>query len=320
MRLTWENTELSSTIDEFWSLSLVVRTLEKETTCTLCTLHGDLFLFFCTSFLYVLSLYWRPTHSLNTGLFADDSLMKLLFLFCTVLAEPGRFNRHAHRPLLLRKKNANQKVSIRTDELAIVIFVLCAWFGIIGIFIKKWGKIRAIEPCQSYFSPEIYDIPLKKSMAPSGEMSPGGGAAGVTSGSLIPGSEPYLAGLQMTSRESRGSLSSVLRRESYPMHVLTGVGVQSGRNYLTVVNEATGFSRQRLNSVFVTPPTRPPTPLPGETSPRRFKSAEDLRSIVSEFTRRKSTLLMNPSHFQRCQQQQTQHQSHLMLKSVLQRH
>lgn len=62
--------------------------------------------------------------------------------------------------MLLRKKDTGG-ATVKLDEVAIVVFVLFAWFGVICLFIKKWGKIRAIEPCQSYFAPDIYDLPLK---------------------------------------------------------------------------------------------------------------------------------------------------------------
>ena len=275
---------------------------------------------------------------------------------------------------MLGKRDPNEKVTIKTDELVIVILVLCVWCGVICLFIKKWGKIRAIEPCQSYFSPEIYDIPLKKSTnggGSNGDLSnaPNGHDSSQlcqsTTGDGITGVTGSAGGTFMASTESRRSLTTSMtiaaaaaatmaanasitgghRRDSYPRFL----GSPSPSSlYLTV-------HRPRINSVFVTPPTRPPTPLPmtinyspgsstlqqqqlqlqlqqqqqssghpcanvkhiespstvGDSSangsssiPRRFKSAEDLRSIVNEFTRRKSTLLMSASYFQQQQQQQ----------------
>ena len=76
--------------------------------------------------------------------------------------EPGRFYRHSYKPMLLKKQHSGG-TTVKMDEAAIVIFVLFVWFGVICLFIKKWGKIRAIEPCQSYFAPEIYELPLKGS-------------------------------------------------------------------------------------------------------------------------------------------------------------
>ena len=35
---------------------------------------------------------------------------------------------------------------IKLDEAIIVIFVLCFWMGVIGLFCNKWGKIRHLEP------------------------------------------------------------------------------------------------------------------------------------------------------------------------------
>lgn len=214
-------------------------------------------------------------------------------------SEPGRFNRHSYRSLVRRPHQVPGGVTVKTDELVIVILVLCIWITVIAVFIKKWGKIRAIEPCQSYYSPEIYDIPLKKSMG----LSSDGGMSPVGAGQ--PSFDNNGCHL-MTSTESRRSLSAASRRESYPAYVMTSSGFPSGTYPSQYANASSNSpylnpygQRQRLNSVFVTPPTRPPTPLPGESSPRRFKSAEDLRSIVNEFTRRKSTLLMPPSYFQR---------------------
>lgn len=217
-------------------------------------------------------------------------------------SEPGRFNRHSYRSLVRRPHQVPGEVTVKTDELVIVILVLCIWVTVIAVFIKKWGKIRAIEPCQSYYSPEIYDIPLKKSMG----LSSDGGLSPVGPGPSFDNN----AGHPMTSTESRRSLSAASRRESYPAYVMTSgtgygfpSGTYSGSQFPNSSSNTPNLNpygqRQRLNSVFVTPPTRPPTPLPGDSSPRRFKSAEDLRSIVNEFTRRKSTLLMPPSYFQR---------------------
>jgi hypothetical protein len=216
-------------------------------------------------------------------------------------SEPGRFNRHSYRSLVKRTNQIPGEVSVKTDELVIVILVLCIWFTVIGVFIKKWGKIRAIEPCQSYYSPEIYDIPLKKSMGISSDagLSPQGPGPSFDNNGC--------PSHHMTSTESRRSLTASSRRESYPAYLMTTYASchPSGAHTSVFTNSPNSSyftaqgHRQRLNSVFVTPPTRPPTPLPGETSPRRFKSAEDLRSIVNEFTRRKSTLLLPPSYFQR---------------------
>ena len=208
--------------------------------------------------------------------------------------EPGRFYRHSYKPLLLRKKDPNEKISIKTDEMVIVILVLLAWFAIICLFIKKWGKIRAIEPCQSYFSPEIYDIPLKKSMlraAGSLDLSPGTigptGTIGSTTGQIMVSTE---------SRKSLAGITNQLRRDS--LYYL-----QPSPSYMNI-------QRPRINSVFVTPPTRPPTPLPPDPTPRRYKSAEDLRSIVNELTRRKSTLLMSPTHFMKQQSRDSSSSAH----------
>lgn len=215
-------------------------------------------------------------------------------------SEPGRFNRHSYRSLVKRTNQVPGEVTVKTDELVIVILVLCIWITVIAVFIKKWGKIRAIEPCQSYYSPEIYDIPLKKSMGISSDA----GLSPVGQQSSFDNNGCHF----MTSSESkRPSLSGVSRRESYPAYLMTHPApyLPSGPQFVTTSLTTRLYlnahgQRQRLNSVFVTPPTRPPTPLPGDTSPaRRFKSAEDLRSIVNEFSRRKSTLLMPPSYFRR---------------------
>ena len=204
---------------------------------------------------------------------------------------PDRFNRGAYRRLNRQMKT--EVTQVKTDELVIVFLVLCIWITVIAIFIKKWGKIRAIEPCQTYYSPEIYDIPLKKSMGitPEAGLSPvGPGPSGLEKN----GSH------HMTSTESKRSLSGpASRRESYPIHCLTKAHAGAASQSISSNASVQAGQRLRLNSVFVTPPTRPPTPLPGESSSRRFKSAEDLRSIVTHFTRRKSTLLMSPSYFQR---------------------
>lgn len=243
---------------------------------------------------------------------------------CQPFLEPGRFYRHSHKQLLLRKKDPNAPLKLKMDEVVIVVGVLIAWMSIIGLFIKKWGKIRAIEPCQSYFSPEIYDIPLNKSLGlikRSVDMS----AQTAMSQSLTVQHQQLIlnSGLPMLapgtsgafdSRRSLSALVSNLRRDSnncaggYNLSSPPSIDVQSTGGH---------HQRQRVNSVFVTPPTRPVTPydgtnnnigngdrertsvvsIMGESPPRRFKSAEDLRSIVNEFTRRKSTLLMSPTYF-----------------------
>ena len=95
--------------------------------------------------------------------------------------------------------------------------------------------------------------------------------------------------------ESRRSLSIAhVRRES------TFGSFNQSPSFLSI-------QRPRVNSVFVTPPTRPVTPALARNGaytsaaelttspPRRYKSAEDLRHIVNSFTRRKSTFLMSPN-------------------------
>ena len=228
-----------------------------------------------------------------------------------ICAEPGRFYRHSYKQLLLRKRDPNEPLRLKTDEVVIVVGVLLAWMAIIALFIKKWGKIRAIEPCQSYFSPEIYDIPLNKSLGLIKR------SVDMTAQSAIAQTSPshqqqqliMSSGLPLVNTDSRRSLSalvSTLRRDSNNYYLSSPPSCTMGEP---------GVGRPRMNSVFVTPPTRPVTPYgangnnggsggraslvsnAGESPPRRFKSAEDLRSIVNQFTRRKSTLLMSPTYF-----------------------
>ncbi|KAI1287839.1 hypothetical protein HDE_09857 [Halotydeus destructor] len=197
--------------------------------------------------------------------------------------EPSRFYRHSYKPMLLRKVTpAKSKLTIEVHEVAIVVCVLLVWFGVIGLFIKKWGKIRAIEPCQSYFANDIYGLPDKaKQMSVCSTLDPLN-IANVNQ--------------QLQSADSRRSLSAaagIIRRES------TFGSFNQSPSFLSI-------QRPRINSVFVTPPTRPVTPMHAYSSPfcsmgsyegstsRRFKSAEDLRHIVNSFTRRKSTFLMSP--------------------------
>ena len=148
--------------------------------------------------------------SLSTILYYTIFTVQLIF---GTFLEPGRFNRHSRKPLVLGKRDPNEKVTIKTDELVIVILVLCIWCGIICLFIKKWGKIRAIEPCQSYFSPEIYDIPLKKSTngGSNGDLS--NTANGHESSQMCPsntgdGIGASAGGTLMASTESRRSLTT----------------------------------------------------------------------------------------------------------------
>lgn len=269
--------------------------------------------------------------------------------FCFL--EPGRFYRHSHKQLLLRKKDPNAPLKLKTDEVVIVVAVLVAWVSIIALFIKKWGKIRAIEPCQSYFSPEIYDIPLSKSLSAkrSVDISAQTQISQANTQLILNSGLPLnCATSDMMSRRSLSALVTNLRRDSINYHLTSS----SPPSIVEGSSSATSYhQRPRMSSVFVTPPTRPQTPFkdghrgghvqyhddddgqyhhqhhqqqqqqqqqqqsnqrtsvvsinynpPSRTSsadspPRRYKSAEDLRSIVNEFTRRKSTLLMSPSYF-----------------------
>lgn len=45
-------------------------------------------------------------------------------------------------------------ITIRGEEVGLIIGVFMLWFGAIALFINRWGKIRSLEPYQPKFNEE----------------------------------------------------------------------------------------------------------------------------------------------------------------------
>ena len=135
-------------------------------------------------------------------------------------------------------------INIRPGEVIIVVVVLIVWMLIIFTFIKKWGKIRTLEPTRIR-----------------------------TEGTSI---SPFQ---QKTRFASMGNTN------------IPQLHTDDSRNSVDMTNclQFTDFSRPRLNSVFLTSPCRKSSLLPEDGSkPRRYKSAEDLKSLVFKITQNKN--------------------------------
>jgi hypothetical protein len=144
---------------------------------------------------------------------------------------------------LIRLDN-DQDINVRPGEVVIVVAVLIVWMLIIFTFIKKWGKIRTLEPTRNR-----------------------------TDGTSI---SPFQ---QKTLFASMGNTN------------IPQLHTDDSRNSVDIGNCSpfTNLSRPRLNSVFLTSPCRKSSLLPEDgTQPRRYKSAEDLKSLVFQITRHKN--------------------------------
>lgn len=78
------------------------------------------------------------------------------------------------KTLKLKRKKINQinqnfpflfifpgpRLVVRTEEVLIVVFVLCLWVGAIALFFNRWGKIRMLEPYQPKFQQHRASCPM----------------------------------------------------------------------------------------------------------------------------------------------------------------
>ncbi|RWS12800.1 ephrin type-A receptor 7-like protein [Dinothrombium tinctorium] len=175
-----------------------------------------------------------------TTLFSNSSKF---VRFISPDSEPHRFWRNGFNPLRIRLDN-DSGINVRPTEVLIVVMVLFAWFGVIFLFIKKWGKIRTLEPTRS------------------------------------------------RTNEDYPEFSQKMRYNSTIPQVHTTISQTSikGMDFSPRL-----YDRPRLNSVFLASPSRRNSLLPFEyTAPRRYKSAEDLKSLVVQITQQKVCAAVPP--------------------------
>ncbi|RWS27605.1 ephrin type-A receptor 7-like protein [Leptotrombidium deliense] len=159
-----------------------------------------------------------------------------LVRFISPDSEPHRFFRNGFNPLRIRLDN-DTGINVRPTEVLIVVLVLIAWLGVIFLFIKKWGKIRTLEPTRSRANDEDYSVYQQK-----------------------------------------------LRCTIPQVHTTNSQNSIKGLDFSPRL-----YDRPRLNSVFLASPSRRNSLLPLEYSaPRRYKSAEDLKSLVVQITQNKA--------------------------------
>lgn len=162
-------------------------------------------------------------------------------LFFCFLLEPHRFVRGGMNPLRIRL-DVDPEIIVRPGEAILVSCILIFWVLVILWFIKKWGKIRTLEPTRHRTDTDISSFSQQTRFTSIG-------------GANIP---------QVHTSDSRNSLELV--------------------NCTSTGN----FQRPRLNSVFLVSPSRRSSLLPEEYNiPRRYKSAEDLKSLVLQITQTK---------------------------------
>lgn len=152
---------------------------------------------------------------------------------------------------------------MKPGEVFVVICVLCVWLYIIFHFIKKWGKIRSLEP-----NAHRSTVRTGKSIVETDSLN---GAQSVTKSRLQ--SFANVANIpKLHMSESHNSL--------YEDDHQSLLGAANCKHHLSVLSV-----RPRQNSVFLTSPSRRDSFFPDESRlPRRYKSAEDLQSLVLEIT------------------------------------
>lgn len=157
--------------------------------------------------------------------------------------------------------DTEESVAMKPAELAVVALVLLVWLGVIRLFIKKWGKIRTLEPNRAIRQPGRVSVSKIDSCQGSGPIVSGPAAVAVASVGNVCGAAPCKSRLfsfapsvpRLQMSESQTSLCS---------------------------NTTTNVNRPRINSVFLTSLNYEPS------RPRRYKSAEDLQSVVIQITER----------------------------------
>ncbi|KAI1299986.1 hypothetical protein HDE_03651 [Halotydeus destructor] len=106
---------------------------------------------------YVLTVNRFPlaviTDHLTTGHFKHQGYSLNTIRFISPQTEYNRFSKVRSTSLIIRKSPSDGEgqeiVVVKLGELLVVLFVLFLWFFVIGVFIRKWGKIRGIETTAS---------------------------------------------------------------------------------------------------------------------------------------------------------------------------
>ena len=154
-------------------------------------------------------------------------------------------------------------INMKPGEVAVVICVLCVWLYIIFHFIKKWGKIRSLEP-----NAHRSTVRTGKSIVETDSLN---GAQSVTKSRL----QSFANVTTMPKLHLSESHNSLYEDDHQSL-----LGAGNCKHHLSVLSP-----RPRQNSVFLTSPSRRDSFFPDESKlPRRYKSAEDLQSLVLEIT------------------------------------
>lgn len=157
--------------------------------------------------------------------------------------------RKSHRPLLMKMNqglNRQSKIdstgtqlepiddyyTVKTEEVVIVLVIISIWMTFILLFIKKWGKIRTLEP-RFFFPKDLLDSrsndargtttttndPLHRMRSNSGERSNTPAALNATvSGSCVGNNSPPLHSVVTVAPSStRGTMSMLAERDSCPL-------------------------------------------------------------------------------------------------------
>lgn len=138
-------------------------------------------------------------------------------------------------------------VTVREEEIVIVAIVLAFWVAVILVFFNKWGKIRMLEPYQPQYRVGMDDV------AP---YSPTGGP------------------------KARVSVSDPIGTGTVQVHVFD----RDQSRYSPTPSYR--LNRLRQNSVFIGNAygSKAYIMQDSETIPRKFKSEENLKSLVVQIT------------------------------------
>lgn len=172
---------------------------------------------------------------------------------------------------------------MKPAELAVVALVLLVWLGVIRLFIKKWGKIRTLEPNRAMRTgrPSVSKMDSRSAQNSGSGPIVASAAAAVTSAGNVCGA---LAAPCKSRLHSFAQLSSIPRLQMSESQ--TSLCSNSWNNYDNTPFQSIAH-RPRINSVFLTSPSRRPSMMQFEPNvPRRYKSAEDLQSVVMQITER----------------------------------
>ena len=179
--------------------------------------------------------------------------------------------------------DTEESATMKPAELLVVVLVLLAWVGVIRLFIKKWGKIRTLEPHQNRIIPAdqtgVSKVDLRSGSGTIIIPTTAAGTAVIHAGSIC----GALAAPCKSRLQSFANITSIPK-----LQMSESQDSLFSSSWVGAVGSGQTPCRPRINSVFLTSPSRRPSFMQFEnnSTPRRYKSAEDLQSVVMQVTER----------------------------------